>query len=309
MNDWRIKAVFMLLSCLVPLGVLIFRGALFPVLRDMQSIKTSQNMPYRHIHSLKIMTWNMENLFMSTPFLTMKMKRIARIIAASDPDIVIMQEVGSLAVLESLRPLLRGQYHRAITLPDRDPRGIQSGIISKIKMNGKPSLAAGPGKRSILIATFETACGLLTVMGVHWPSQRNPFGARLRQSIALKQVVQDYQARQMPVVIAGDFNVAVHEERPLFNQLQDQFNISHRISCRSCPGTYYFRGQWSFLDAILVSKWGPWFLREDSVDVSMKMPGQVGSRGQPLKFGVSKGVSDHLPLVAKLNFKAELCRL
>lgn len=89
--------------------------------------------------SLKVMTWNLENLCDAgspcgpkTPEqYQQKLNSLAAVILRLDPDVLAVQEVGSTAAVNDLMGLLRGRYPHLELSSHPDRRGIRVGFLSK----------------------------------------------------------------------------------------------------------------------------------------------------------------------------------
>ena len=258
-----------------------------------------------------------------------KLSRVADVILqvknGKGPDLLILQEVENLNILERLRQdhLQSAGYKKAIIVEGDDPRGIDVAIFSKWPLASEPKLheinlseaarKAGRAKagstRGILQARFVLPDQKsLTVFGVHFPSQGSPTPYR-RAAIKRLNQLKASLPKDEYVVAGGDFNISAKEEAKegLFKkELAPEWLISHHIGCKGCDGTHKYRGKWSFLDALLFSKnfkEEGWTVDPKSIAIMQKSKFQTDSSGSPLRFNEgrsSKGVSDHLPLVAEI---------
>jgi endonuclease/exonuclease/phosphatase family metal-dependent hydrolase len=88
--------------------------------------------------TLTIATWNLENLFLpgseygppDQETFEAKLGRLAATIAAVDPDVLAVQEVGDAEALDELRRRLEGEWFTELS-PDADDRGIRVGFLSR----------------------------------------------------------------------------------------------------------------------------------------------------------------------------------
>lgn len=282
--------------------------------------------------SLKSRDWKSQclNLDWSPKVLKSKMKRIADVILKSHkntgPDLIILQEVENLKVLEELRQnYLKANYpYPAILLEGPDKRGIDVAILSRLPLIGDPKLhklqfkpedkftfKRPPLTRGILEASFNLPDqSVLTVFGVHFPSQGTPSPAR-KQAIAQLKSLMHSKPKDHFVVAGGDFNITNSEEKrnKYYKKLSRQYLVSHLVGCKSCRGTNYFhpRKSWSFLDALVFSKnfeasLSNWQLDQKSIRVYNQNIYQNNKWGSPEKFKYKQqfGVSDHWPVVADI---------
>ncbi len=244
------------------------------------------------------------------------------------PDVLILQEVENLNVLERLRQngLQKAGYKEAILIEGPDERGIDVAILSKLPQAGKAKLheikldyidrktgKVDPTKparptRGILQAQLQLPDGeVLTVFGVHFPSQSGPTALR-RKALSVLEKVRSSLPKNSYVIAAGDFNITTEEDgkEGLFEEVSKNWMVSHKVGCDQCNGTHNYRGNWSFLDVILFSKnfqSEKWVLDKKSIRVPNKSLYQLDFWGGPARFndGLSqKGVSDHWPLAADL---------
>lgn len=262
-----------------------------------------------------------------------KLKRLADVILqiknGQGPDVLIMQEVENLNVLERLRlNHLKGKgYLKSILIEGPDKRGIDVAIMSKLPQAGKAKLniidlsVADKEKkkadknwkarptRGILQARFQLPDDKkLTVFGVHFPSQGSPTPYR-KVAVTTLNKLKKKLAPSEYVIAAGDFNITTKEDAKegLFSKdLAKEWMVSHLIGCNSCEGTHSYRGDWSFLDAILFSKnfrGEVWVVDRKSIRVANKSIYQKNHYGAPARFRDGKnqkGVSDHWPLAADI---------
>lgn len=88
----------------------------------------------------KVMTWNVENLFLSgTEFgpktaaeYQDKLQSLADTILKIDPDVLGLQEIGDIEALNDLNSLLQGRYPHNYVSSSPDRRGIRVGFLSKL---------------------------------------------------------------------------------------------------------------------------------------------------------------------------------
>lgn len=253
-----------------------------------------------------------------------KMSQLAKIILASNggkgPDVLIMPEVENIAVLETFRKnfLQKGKYLAPILVEGDDYRGIDVGILSRFPLKSKARihpvvfkksrLKYGNTTRPIVEADFALPNKeVLTVFGVHFPSPAHPHGTRVEAFEQLKSLMKKRAKQSDLVIAAGDFNVKAGQDTRIYRSMaHDELWVSHYVGCETCLGTNYYKpvDSWSFLDAIMVHKQTKWRVVEGSVRVISNSI-NTKSDGRPLRFNAKKGigVSDHLPLVMRLERK------
>jgi hypothetical protein len=252
-----------------------------------------------------------------------KMKRIAAVVldinGGKGPDVLFMQEVENLRVITQLRDRYLKDFKEVILIEGPDERGIDTAILSKLPLAGKPQLhligddAKSQKTRGLLQADLLLPDGsILTAFSAHLPSQHAPTPARVKGLEALYRVRSQLPADRI-VVAAGDFNITTTEDAGnnlLRTYMMPQWYISHYIGCGDCAGTHAYRGTWSFLDIMFYSKnLGPkgdaaWRVLPESVQVPQSNRYQVSRFGTPERFGgggKASGVADHFPLVVTLK--------
>lgn len=87
----------------------------------------------------KVMTWNIENLFLvgskfgpkTQAEYTQKLKSLANVILELEPDVLAVQEIGDLDAFEELVAMLEGRYPYVHVSAFPDSRGIRVGFLSK----------------------------------------------------------------------------------------------------------------------------------------------------------------------------------
>ncbi|MBD2100043.1 endonuclease/exonuclease/phosphatase family protein [Leptolyngbya sp. FACHB-261] len=102
--------------------------------------------------TFKVMTWNVENLYRfgnafgpkTQEKYTEKLKSLAKVILALDPDVLALQEIGDLKALDELLALLQGRYPHTHISASPDPRGIRVGFLAKLAIEEHEEIAAFP---------------------------------------------------------------------------------------------------------------------------------------------------------------------
>lgn len=90
----------------------------------------------------KVMTWNVENLFGpgseagpdTQEQYHRKLISLAAVIVNIEPDVLALQEVGSVAALDELVGMLQGKYPHKQVSAHPDPRGIRVAFISRLPL-------------------------------------------------------------------------------------------------------------------------------------------------------------------------------
>jgi endonuclease/exonuclease/phosphatase family metal-dependent hydrolase len=113
----------------------------------------------------KVMTWNVENLFLpsqqsgskTAAEYQEKLKSLADVILAIDPDVLGVQEIGDPAAFAALNALLEGRYPHNYLSQSPDRRGIRVGFLSKLKIEERADLTNLPeaGLSKVVGSTSE----------------------------------------------------------------------------------------------------------------------------------------------------------
>ncbi len=290
------------------------------------------------VQGQRAMWWNVENLFdcrddslrQDEEFLPegerrwtpgrywRKLDNVARTLAAVAeksgwPVLVGMCEVENDTVLHDLvqRSPLRMAGYRYLHHESADVRGIDVALLyqpllfrplSSVSVR-VPSVENGfrPTRDILHVRGIWCATDTLDVLLAHLPSRsgasRQSAMHRKLATSTLCAVLDSLQNRK--ILLMGDFN-AEHGDAVL-DSLQHRLCSmmpQSRRELRHSPGTYYFRGQWGFLDHIMVSK----SLRpmlEKRAEVG-RFPFLLDEKGVPLRTYRGPvymgGYSDHLPI-------------
>ena len=274
----------------------------------------------KHINScnrVPVNSWKNECLYLDwdTETKDAKLKNLARDILLYDetgPDILALQEVENINILEQLYRLLEPYgYIDLELLESKDYRGIDTAIISKfeiidstlhyIKFSGE---FEDKDTRPILDSTILINDKKIKVYNVHFPAGYHDVSMRIDSLNKLKNLLQTHK---MPTVALGDFNVNTEEDSELFiyNDQEDLWDVAHLIGCTDCKGTYYYSygKSWSFLDTIFVSKQRNISYDTDSIRLHITEHNAYKDSGKPIRFNAKSktGVSDHLPMVARIK--------
>ena len=194
----------------------------------------------------KVCTYNVNNLFLSGEGFAVEARRfrtLGRMLTKVDADLVVLQEVGSLASLKLLNDSLPTPYAFVGLKPGNSHRSIHLGVLARrpcdivshthltlmtmddpsqplLEMPSADAVrdgAAQPAKlqRDIIKITLSWGAHKITVFGVHLKSRINqPWQIIDAQSIRaaearlLFELVKTHLQTQadQPVVVLGDFN-------------------------------------------------------------------------------------------------------
>ena len=270
-----------------------------------------------HCKSIEVKKWRNECLYLdwSEEAKEKKIFNITKVISSfegSGPDIIAFQEIENIDVLKhlfnSLKPL---GYLDFVLLEGKDYRGIDSAIVSKFpikrsKLHYIKFSAGFPTRdtRPILEAQIDLSGKVFRVYSVHFPA---PFLDVEMRKNAFTDLEKLLNSHEDPAVAMGDFNVTSEEEANLeiFKDQSIIWTISHFEGCAECKGTYYYepKDDWSFLDAILISKGRGISFDINSIDVLINQSNTFENSFKPMGFNAvsMEGVSDHFPVVARVN--------
>ncbi|MFN7906449.1 MAG: endonuclease/exonuclease/phosphatase family protein [Pseudobdellovibrionaceae bacterium] len=262
-------------------------------------------------------------------FLEAKMRNLAEVVLDLDggmgPDVLLLQEVENISVLSqwNKKYLSKANYQTLVLLEGFDERGIDTALLSRFPLKGKPTLHKIPFDLKKIGETDETKAksrGILettllspkkkemTFFIVHLPSQGNPTGMRKQATDFLLSLMKK---KNHFVAAGGDFNITKEEEEEqgyFKNMIQNQFEVSHFYGCPGCEGTYNYKKRWSFLDAVVFSKdfakMG-FQIQPNQIDVVRYNPNYLYRDSYPKFFKTEDltGASDHFPLYMRLSEK------
>lgn len=318
-------------------------------LRTTAGLRTLAEIPH-----LRIMSYNVENFFTPVkPSLLAEVGRalrgeknkprwkqqgVADMILEQDPDIVVLQEMGSKAMLDQFNAnYLNGKY-RTLLIPGNDRRGINIAFLVKADLDLDVELEShkeqmwsdpieGDEKRifsrdfpAILIREPGQEQPVLVVFGKHAKSKRGRTGDdesfqwRSAQMEAAAQIVQDYQTRfgeHVPIIISGDFNTEIDsgaEMDPLWAlNFKDSFDLvdppltdEERVTHTYHPRKNVNRA--SQLDAILLS---PSLLRGVGAARVVRYKDSKGKEKDVPRSRKERdsNPSDHMPIVVDILTK------
>lgn len=298
-------------------------------------------LPVAGQRSLRLMTWNVENLFdtrhdslhQDHEFLPSgerhwtparyrrKLKDVARVVMAaggdSPPDIIALQEVENDTVMRDLtqRGLLWAMGYEYLMTNSMDRRGIDVALMylpySFRPLQWRTVRVASQAHSLPPTRDLLWACGLtpngdtLHVIVCHLPSRQGGKVGTRNRMLAAKTLatLTDSIGLEQNIVVMGDFNAAPHDR--IFKILKGLETCAPRQR-HPHEGTYRYRGQWSWIDHIMVSAslkkkisrpmlyTAPWMQDQSS---------QGGWYPRRTYRGPSYhgGVSDHVPLVINLQ--------
>ena len=268
-------------------------------------------------NSITVKRWRMECFFQDWDEETKnaKLNNLLEVIVSYDSngaDVIGLQEIENMNILEQLYKLLEPfGYKDFYLLESTDKRGVDTAFISKYEITNPKLHYVNFSPEFETIDTrpiFEVDINIngkaLKFYNLHFPSNWHPVQMRIESFEKLKELISSHKD---PSIALGDFNVNSEDDKQysIYKNQEDYWKVAHREGCRSCKGTYYYgRGKsWDFLDTIMISKnRGVKFLN-DSIDVYKTSFNVYKDTGRPRWFDSDsrEGVSDHFPIVAKIN--------
>ena len=162
----------------------------------------------------------------------------------------------------------------------------------------------GKDTRPILDATLNINGKKIKIYNVHFPSGFHDVSMRLDSLDLLRELLNSHD---YPAVALGDFNVNTKEDNKLniYRLEESDWSVAHLKGCNNCKGTYYYGygKTWEFLDTIFLSKNRGVSYNKDSINIHSTVLNSYEDTGKPIRFNPTKriGVSDHLPMVAKIK--------
>ena len=272
----------------------------------------------RSCNSIRVKSWKNECLYLDWDE-DNKNSKLSNLVSSiisydqSGPDILALQEVENMNILNQLYKLLKPYGYSEIQLLEgNDYRGIDTAIISKFKsLDARLHYITFTGEfenkdtRPILDITLDVNGKKLKIYNVHFPSGFHDVSMRLDSLNALQKLLKSHN---YPSVALGDFNVNTTEDSKLriYEAQENVWSVAHLKGCDNCKGSYYYNylKKWEFLDSIFLSKDRGISYMFDSIDVHRTIYNAYEDTGKPRDFNpkTKKGVSDHLPVVAKIKF-------
>ena len=271
----------------------------------------------RSCNSIRVKSWKNECLYLDWDEDT-KNSKLANLVNSitsydqSGPDVLALQEVENINILNQLYKLLEPYGYKEIQLLEgNDYRGIDTALISKFKLlDAKLHYITFTGEfenkdtRPILDITLEAYGKKLKIYNVHFPSGFHDVSMRLDSLNVLQELLK---AHSYPSIALGHFNVNTTEDTKLsiYKSQENVWSVAHINGCNDCKGSYYYNylKKWEFLDSIFLSKDRGISYVADSINIHRTSDNAYAETGKPKNFNPStkNGVSDHLPVVAKIK--------
>lgn len=241
----------------------------------------------------------------------------------SIPDILVLQEIESKAVIEDFCKLLpyKDSYPNAVFIPHKKGSAFSTALLSKlpiVETNIYDVYSEGTALRPLVetrlkLVTSEKETELV-LLNVHWKSK---VGNGESDKIRLLQEKQAY-ARLIhlqqtepdtPFVLCGDFNQPLNEFT-LLREFPNCWNFKDYQEALACgtqkQGSYFFNDIWEGIDHFFYSH-----NLANGKDFDLVFfcvtdsPPLVDKNGSPAKYSVfsGKGYSDHLPIGCVLRLQ------
>lgn len=248
-----------------------------------------------------------------------KIKKISEGIRASGerraPDMVGLAEIENSMVLEDLlySPPLKSTPYKIAHCPSTDPRGIDLALLYNADVFSgcdifkiePPSESFFRGRPIVWVTLFTRQRDTIDILLNHWPSKRG--GAKANQKrILFGKTLRLFtdsliEAGRNQVIIAGDFNDDPQAES--IRQISQSEKVISFMN-QMPGGSHFYRGEFSFLDQIFISKDLKNQCKQIEIDVvkekmlftySEKYKVEIPFRSWrgPVYMG---GFSDHLPI-------------
>lgn len=273
-----------------------------------------------HINACKkiqVKSWKEECLYLDWDNETkdIKLASLVKNIISYDtngPDILALQEVENINILKQLFDLLEPYgYIDYELLESKDYRGIDTAFISKFEiLDSKLHYISFSGEfedkdtRPILDITTKINNKNIKIYNVHFPAGYHHVSMRIDSLNSLKELLNTHKN---PTIALGDFNVNTKEDNKhkIYQSQENEWIVGHLLGCNSCKGSYYYNygKSWSFLDTIFLAKNRSMSFIPNSVEIHKTKENSYLDTGKPIRFNPvnRKGVSDHLPVVARFK--------
>ncbi len=263
-----------------------------------------------------------------------KVADVVRALPSPGADLIAFQEVENEHVVQVLRDrFLVGLGYRWSAITPGE--GIRSVLLSRYPLTNvgafSPSWKGQPG-RPLLEAQVTTPSGSVVILVNHWksrlpdPEETEPDRQACAQLLNQRLLFWQQQVPGPLILAVGDFNTGKDEypalswrsaQNPGADRTQRWLSVwTDEASAQkagwgwgelwqgSQPGTYFWRGQWSRFDHVLIAACS---LRSGVLTQAeagpFTTPAQLTTQGVPHAWSVRdrKGVSDHLPVYLRLS--------
>lgn len=241
------------------------------------------------------------------------------------PDIVALLEVENDSTMLALtrRSMIRTGGYRYVMTQSPDIRGIDVAmlynpltfqVINHHAIRITPTRKQRPTRDILYVKGRTRTNDTLHIFTIHAPSRRGGQAATEPYRIAVAQrmiqAIDSIRAihHAASIIIAGDFNDHKYNKALKLLKAKGMKNVTEHAKGRIARGTYKHQGQWNSLDHILVSTPLAGRVRESIIQDSQWMLAEEKSGGhKPYRTYLGPhyngGVSDHLPLVIRMEFE------
>ncbi len=198
--------------------------------------------------------WASFNISLTRNKLLEKILGIQKVIQETDPDVILLLEVGGKESLENFNRYFLESKYKVFILPTNSNRGIEIGYLLKNKYEATikshrnhklPRNAKFSRDVPELRVSFRNQLKII-FLGVHLKSkldkEKKDFEGRSKRSFeisGLKEIFlklrKDFS--KVPIILAGDFNGVIHKEgrEPEFQQLFEDTQLEDILELSNIP--------------------------------------------------------------------------
>ncbi len=235
------------------------------------------------------------------------------------PDILVLQEIESIAVIEDFCKLLplHNSYEQAVFFPPKKGGAFSTVVLSKfpITETKRYNIYCAESKLRPLIevrilSEINGEKIELALFSVHWKSKTGKVDSRPIRAMQEKQLYQRIkkvkaEEPETPIIVCGDFNQPF-QEFSVLKEFPNCWNVSgaeksldFEEQSGNCKGSYFFRDKWEGIDHFFYSE-----NLKDGKGLELEKFAVINSTplinedGTPNAYRVfsGKGYSDHLPI-------------
>lgn len=236
---------------------------------------------------------------------------------ASDiPDILVLQEIESQAVIEDFCKILpfRNTYRDAVFIQPKAGGAFSTAVLSKFPITEtrvfnvyRSDSGLRPLVETRIKITGKDGESELLLLNVHWKSKVGKTDTAEIRNLQEEQAYNRLKELQKeepdtPFILCGDFNQPLNEFS-LLTEFANCWNLAEFTEAVSLgtqkPGSYFFKDTWEGIDHFFYSN-----NLADGKDFDLSFYGVAGNEplvdknGTPIKYSVysGRGYSDHLPV-------------
>lgn len=239
------------------------------------------------------------------------------------PDILVLQEIESKAVIEDFCKLLpyHSSYPYAVFIPNKKGGAFTTALLSKIpitetmvyELHTENKHLRPLVKTRLTVKTSEKKLDLV-LFNVHWKSKVGTDESDKTRFLQEKQVYAKLCSLQKaepdtPFIVCGDFNQPLNEFS-LLNEFNNCWNLEKYKDAvlygSQKAGSYCFKNNWEGIDHFFYSD-----NLKDKKDLDLDFfcvvdsAPLVDNKGEPARYSVfsGNGYSDHLPIGCVLKLQ------